>query len=453
MRSALRSGASTPESPRAPDLPVHGQSIGEAMPNLAISESQRALLSGVDIGCVLEIVPTPVLLLGNDGTAWLNAAARELDDWLKVGDPSASLMLELGPALQSVVQPGDTEGARLSLPAPLSQKSGAERLYRVNLLEGTSTGRTGGSAAAVLVNAEASADEGGALDATVLSEITRARLEDAQRQLLQADRLSTIGQLAAGVAHEINNPIGYIQSNLETLRDYVASLFRLISVQESALRQLAHAQPGASAETEKVRQEIDFDFIAKDLPTLLKESQEGITRVRKIIGDLREFSRAGHLEKWTMTDLHAGLDSTLNIVWNDLKYKVDLVKQYGELPQIECLPSQLNQVFMNILVNAGHAIEEHGQITIATRAEDDFVFVEISDTGKGIAQEHLPRIFEPFFTTKEVGKGTGLGLSISYGIVRKHGGDVDVRSEVGVGSMFVVKLPVRQTHAGPENAH
>jgi len=449
----LRSGASTPESPRAPDLPVHGQSIGEAMPNLAISESQRALLSGVDIGCVLEIVPTPVLLLGNDGTAWLNAAARELDDWLKVGDPSASLMLELGPALQSVVQPGDTEGARLSLPAPLSQKSGAERLYRVNLLEGTSTGRTGGSAAAVLVNAEASADEGGALDATVLSEITRARLEDAQRQLLQADRLSTIGQLAAGVAHEINNPIGYIQSNLETLRDYVASLFRLISVQESALRQLAHAQPGASAETEKVRQEIDFDFIAKDLPTLLKESQEGITRVRKIIGDLREFSRAGHLEKWTMTDLHAGLDSTLNIVWNDLKYKVDLVKQYGELPQIECLPSQLNQVFMNILVNAGHAIEEHGQITIATRAEDDFVFVEISDTGKGIAQEHLPRIFEPFFTTKEVGKGTGLGLSISYGIVRKHGGDVDVRSEVGVGSMFVVKLPVRQTHAGPENAH
>ena len=248
------------------------------------------------------------------------------------------------------------------------------------------------------------------------------------------------------MAHEINNPIGYVQSNLVTLSDYLSNLFRLLNVQDSALRQLRTAQPDLLAQIEQVRQEIDFDFLAKDLPTLLAESQEGISRVRKIIQDLREFSRAGHTEAWTLADLHAGLDSTINIVWNELKYKVELVKHYGDIPPIECLPYQLNQVFMNILVNAGHAIEERGQITIETHASGDYVYVEISDTGKGIAPEHLGRVFEPFFTTKPVGKGTGLGLSISYGIVRKHSGEIDVRSEVGEGTMFIVKLPVRQNN-------
>jgi signal transduction histidine kinase len=207
------------------------------------------------------------------------------------------------------------------------------------------------------------------------------------------------------------------------------------------------ALPEQLMQIEEIRQQIDFEFLAKDLPMLLAESQEGITRVRKIVQDLREFSRAGHSEAWVVTDIHAGLESTINIVWNDLKYKVELVKHYGELPFIECLPSQLNQVFMNILVNAGHSIEERGQITIATRVVGEQVFVEISDTGKGIAREHLEHIFEPFFTTKPIGKGTGLGLSISYGIVKKHGGEIDVRSEVGVGTTFLIKLPVRQSHA------
>ena len=145
-----------------------------------------------------------------------------------------------------------------------------------------------------------------------------------------------------------------------------------------------------------------------------------------------------------LADLHAGLDSTLNIGWNDLKYKVELLKRYGDIPLVECLPSQLNQVFLNILVNAGHAIEQRGQITVATRAEGERVYIEISDTGKGIPEQHLARVFEPFFTTKPIGKGTGLGLSISYGIIKKHGGEIDVRSEVGVGTTFLIKLPVRQ---------
>jgi two-component system NtrC family sensor kinase len=414
------------------------------MTTIALSEGQRLLLDGLAMGRILDYVPAPVLILHNDGTAWLNASARELDDWLKVGDPSRSLMLELGPALQPILPRIDAEESPHVLSAQLRQQSGAERAYRAILLDASPADRSAACSAVVLVPTAASRGDG--LHAGVLSELARARLEDAQRQLLQADRLSTIGQLAAGVAHEINNPIGYVQSNLETLRDYVSSLFRLIALQETTLRQLGSTHPGQLQQIENVRQEIDFDFLAKDLPTLLAESQEGISRVRKIIQDLREFSRAGHAETWTLTDIHAGIDSTVNIVWNELKYKVELIKHFGELPPVECLPSQINQVLMNILVNAGHAIDGHGQITIATRATDDFVYIEISDNGKGIAQEHLPRIFEPFFTTKPVGKGTGLGLSISYGIVRKHNGEIDVHSELGVGTTFIIKLPIRQPH-------
>jgi two-component system NtrC family sensor kinase len=285
------------------------------------------------------------------------------------------------------------------------------------------------------------------------SEIAQERLEDVQRQLLQADRMASIGQLAAGVAHEINNPIGYIQSNLGTLREYVASLFRLVNAQESALGEMRMMRPERMVQIDELREQIDFDFLVKDLPTLLEESHEGVARVRKIIQDLRDFSRAGHSEEWALADIHIGLDSTINIVWNELKYKAEIFKNYGELPPIECLPSQLNQVFLNILVNAGQAIEGHGQISVSTHAEGDAVHVEIADTGKGIPQEHLARIFEPFFTTKPVGKGTGLGLSISYGIIKKQGGEIDVRSEVGTGTTFVIKLPVRQQRlAGGQGA-
>ncbi len=409
------------------------------MTTIALSEGQRLLLDGLAMGKVLDHVPAPVLIVHDDGTAWLNASARELDDWLKVGDPSRSLMQEIGPALQPVLTTPNTIDSPQVLRAPLRQQSGAERTYRAILIDASAAGRPEACSAVIL--AATAQSQSGELQADVLTELARARLEEAQRQLLQADRLSTIGQLAAGVAHEINNPIGYVQSNLETLRDYVSSLFRLISTQDAALRQLGQSQV---PQIEKVREEIDFDFLAKDLPTLLVESQEGVSRVRKIIQDLREFSRAGHAEAWTLADIHAGIDSTINIVWNDLKYKVELVKQFGDLPPVECLPSQINQVFMNILVNAGHAIDRQGQILIATRVVGDFAYIEISDNGKGIAQEHLPRIFEPFFTTKSVGHGTGLGLSISYGIVRKHNGEIDVRSELGVGTTFVIKLPVRQ---------
>jgi two-component system, NtrC family, sensor kinase len=279
-----------------------------------------------------------------------------------------------------------------------------------------------------------------------------AKLRTVEAQLLQSDKMASIGQLAAGVAHEINNPIGYIHSNLGTLGEYITNLLRLIAAYEEALHRAYPDNNEQHHQIDAVKQQVDYEFLVKDLPMLLSESREGIERVRKIVQDLRDFSRAGYTEEWTVTDLHRGLDSTLNIVWNDLKYKCDVQRQFGDIPQVECLPSQLNQVFLNILVNAGHAIEGKGTIKIATGRDGANVFIEISDTGRGIPEENVARIFDPFFTTKPVGQGTGLGLSLSYSIVRKHAGRIEVSSKVGSGTTFRIILPVRQEHTDKHEA-
>jgi signal transduction histidine kinase len=276
---------------------------------------------------------------------------------------------------------------------------------------------------------------------------TAAPSRSVEEKLLQADKLASIGQLAAGVAHEINNPIGYIQSNLGTLDEYVGNLLQLMKDYDGLLREAIPDNDARRVRIDDIKHKFDFDFLVNDLPLLLSESREGIERVRKIVQDLRDFSRAGYAEDWALADIHRGLDSTLNIVWNDLKYKCEVRKDYGDIPLIECRPSQLNQVFLNMLVNAGQAIATQGTIAIVTGRERDSVFVEITDSGAGIAPEDVPRIFDPFFTTKPVGQGTGLGLSMSYNIVRKHGGYIDVRSAPGAGTTFRVVLPVRQTEA------
>ena len=268
------------------------------------------------------------------------------------------------------------------------------------------------------------------------------RLHDAQAQLVQSEKLASIGQLAAGVAHEINNPIGYVLSNITTLGRYLSDIFSLFDAFEAVERTLPEADPQRAAIV-ALKQSLDFDFLKEDLPALLRESQEGATRVRQIVQDLKDFSRVDHSKEWMLADIHAGLDSTLNVVNNELKYKAEVVRDYGQLPSIHCIPSQLNQVFMNLLVNAAHAIETRGTITIRTEAPDaDHISVSVSDTGSGIPADTCKRIFEPFFTTKPVGKGTGLGLSLSYGIVQKHHGEITVDSTVGAGTTFRVVLPV-----------
>ncbi|QGZ43304.1 PAS domain S-box-containing protein [Pseudoduganella flava] len=265
------------------------------------------------------------------------------------------------------------------------------------------------------------------------------KLREAHEQLLQSEKMASIGQLAAGIAHEINNPVGFVNSNMGSLQGYVGTLLELIDTYADAVA----THPQLAARMAPVREAADLDFLRDDVTALVRESIDGLRRVKEIVQSLKDFSHVGETE-WQLADLHHGLDSTLNIVANELKYKVNVIKEYGELPRIECLASQLNQVFMNLLVNAGQAIKERGVIRIRTGVKDEWVWVEIADSGGGIAPEHLTRIFEPFFTTKPVGSGTGLGLSLSYGIVTRHGGRIDVRSQLGKGTAFTVWLPQRQ---------
>ncbi|MDD4930322.1 MAG: ATP-binding protein [Gallionella sp.] len=307
------------------------------------------------------------------------------------------------------------------------------------------------------------------------------QLHDAQAHLLQSEKMASIGQLAAGVAHEINNPIGFIHSNFGALEDYVRDLFELLEAYE---RIEATVPEAGLSEVRRTKQQIELAFLRQDMPTLMHESRDGITRVKKIVQNLKEFSHAGDSDEWLWADLHSGLDSTLAIVWNEIKYHVQVNKEYGELSEVECLPSELNQVFMNLLINAAHAIETEGQaapdnetrharnprfalthpnflpegeeanvsprefqvkgvITIRTGTQGEEVFVQISDNGHGILPENLKRIFDPFFTTKPVGKGTGLGLALSFGIVKKHQGRIEVQSEVGRGTTFTLWLPIK----------
>ena len=265
------------------------------------------------------------------------------------------------------------------------------------------------------------------------------KLTEAQNQLLQSEKLASVGQLAAGVAHEINNPIGFINSNLGSLKGQVEDLLGVLDAYERAIPALAD-NPDLLANIEMAKTNADLNFLREDIVDLINESLEGVNRVKTIVENLKDFSRVDTAE-WHFASLEKGLESTLTIVWNEIKYKAEVIKEFAGLPEIECIASQLNQVFMNLLVNAAQAIETHGTITLRTGFDEKSVWVEVEDTGKGIKPEHLHKIFEPFFTTKPVGKGTGLGLSLAYGIVNRHHGRMTVRSEVNKGTLFHVSLP------------
>ena len=271
------------------------------------------------------------------------------------------------------------------------------------------------------------------------------QLKATQDQLLQSEKLASIGQLAAGVAHEINNPMGFIRSNLATLKEYADNLLGLVNAWQQAEHLLA-AEPVLRERIVEAQRRADLSFVSEDIGRLIAESIEGADRVRRIIHDLRDFSRIKEAE-WLRVDLRDCLESAVDVVWDQIKCKAELVRDYGDLPPVECIPLRLNQVFMNLLVNAAQAIAEHGQITISTRAVGDQAQITIADTGQGIAADILPKVFDPFFTTKPVGKGIGLGLSVSYGIVRDHGGEITVASEPGQGSTFTVRLPIDRSQS------
>jgi hemerythrin-like metal-binding protein len=272
-----------------------------------------------------------------------------------------------------------------------------------------------------------------------LQEINQ-KLAATQNQLVQAEKMASVGQLAAGVAHEINNPIGFVYSNLNTLEQYIADINAMLMAYSQAEKTLSSE---ALAPVNAVKQKVDLGFLLGDISILLTESQDGLNRVKRIVQDLRNFS---HVEEanWQLANLEQGLDSTINLALNEIKYKADIVKLYAGIPEIQCMPSELNQVFLNLLVNAAQAIETHGTITIRTGFAQDQVWIDIIDSGKGIPPENIKQIFDPFFTTKPVGSGTGLGLSVSYGIVQKHGGHIEVHSALGKGTSMRVWLPIKQ---------
>jgi two-component system, NtrC family, sensor kinase len=264
-----------------------------------------------------------------------------------------------------------------------------------------------------------------------------------ESRLVHSEKLASIGQLAAGVAHEINNPLGFLSSNFGTLEEYLQNLFDMLGSYESAER--AGFAPLSTRGLAARRTELQLEFLRQDIPVLMAQSRDGMNRVSRIVQSLKDFSRDGSRQDWQWADLHQGIDSTLHIIASELRNVAVVRKEYGKLPPVECRQSELNQVFLNLLVNASHAVApQRGEIVIRSGVDGGDAWVEVADNGCGIPPEVLPRIFDPFFTTKPVGKGTGLGLSVSHGIVRSHGGRIEVQTAPGQGTTFCVILPLRQ---------
>lgn len=256
-------------------------------------------------------------------------------------------------------------------------------------------------------------------------EATLKKLKETQMQLVQHSKMISIGELTAGMAHEINNPMGYVQNNLATLKKYVNTLTTSLKKSQS-----------------EVLQDKNIEFILSDIDNLFKETFEGIQQILSIVAGLKSFSRTTDAT-FSSCDINQCIENSLKMARNELRYKCTLNKELSTLPEVYGNANLLTQVFVNLLVNASQAISDHGVVTVKTFAERTNVVVVISDTGCGIAPQHLPKVFDPFFTTKPVGIGCGLGLSISYGIIKDHGGSIEIETKENVGTTFIIRLPFR----------
>lgn len=269
-------------------------------------------------------------------------------------------------------------------------------------------------------------------------------LKDAQSLLVHNEKMRSLGELVAGVAHELNNPINFIYGNMSHLKEYSKNLIELISRYEEYQ---ASPEEGKLQEIEKYKEEIDYEFLKDDILELIKSCTDGADRSKQIILDLKNFSRLDQ-SLIKEIDVNESIESTLNILKNKYKDRINIIREYGELPKLECFAGQMNQVFMNILDNAAQAIEESGDVKIKTRTENENIVIDFEDTGQGIEDSILSQIFDPFFTTKPVGSGSGLGLSITYKIIKSHNGDIKAESEIGKGTKFTVTIPINWQEKG-----
>jgi len=268
------------------------------------------------------------------------------------------------------------------------------------------------------------------------------KLKSTQAQLIHSEKMASLGQVAAGVAHELNNPINFIYSNLDHLRDYIDRLKRMLEVYSS----ITLEDRKKEELIRKTKEEIELDFILKDLDKLIKTFYDGAERVKNLVWNLRSFSRSDDKEPQDV-DIHECMENTLALLSHIYKHRITLHREYGDIPKISGYASHLNQVFMNLLANAGQAIQGQGDVWITTKQQGDKVIISIRDNGKGIPKENIPKIFDPFFTTKNKGEGIGLGLSISYGLIEKHKGRISVESQEGVGTTFTIELPIDPARA------
>lgn len=266
----------------------------------------------------------------------------------------------------------------------------------------------------------------------------RIKLEKSQALVLHSEKMASVGHLAAGVAHEINNPIGFISSNLSSLKKYSAKVTNFMAEMNASM-------PLDIEQLKALEKKHKIDFVIADIQDLIEESLDGTTRVAEIVSNLKGFAHQDGTDKKKMVDINDCLDQSIKLVHNELKYKAEITKDYQLIPNFKCISNQLSQVFINLLVNASHAIKDHGKINIQTQSRKNLIVIEIKDTGCGMTNETMQNIFTPFYTTKDAGKGTGLGLSVCYDIVKSYGGRIDVQSTVGKGTTFSIQLPIRES--------
>ncbi len=410
--------------------------LGNALDVTDLKESQARLAEITALeSSIMSAIPHVVLGLQNSCILFVNDAAESVFGW----KPEELIGRTLDVFCQDENECRDLTGQFQSetvneTPARREAEIHCRHRDGRNIVCKVTSCRTGESAGGKIV--------------AIFEDVTAKKMS--QIQLLQAEKMASIGKLAAGVAHEINNPTAFVSSNLNTLSEYVNDMIAGCNMSRDIMRELQELGPGKpvpGAVMDRLRQIKEFeaklkmDDIYEDAAALIAESREGTGRIARIVQDLKNFAHPGE-EKETSFNVNENIESTLNIVWNELKYKASVRKDYGDIPRVLGYPQQLNQVFMNLLVNAAQAIKDKGEIRISTKSDGGYIEIGISDTGVGIPPENLPKLFDPFFTTKEVGKGTGLGLHVAYSIIEKHNGSIDVESTVGAGTTFTVRIPI-----------